>query len=123
MEMVGIYSILNRKSNKRYVGQSVHIATRIHSHFKALSNHHHQNTTLQKDYDNDYRFFTYEILETDVAIDKLSEREAYWSNYYSSFNPALGYNHQGINKKRAYVNKNRIENIKEKQKKPKGIFD
>lgn len=75
--MVGIYSIINLKNNKRYIGQSVNVSTRIKSHFHSLAKRRHPNKRMQKDYIQDYRAFNYEILEYNVPIHLLNVREKY----------------------------------------------
>lgn len=74
MERSGIYCIINRKNNKRYIGQSVHLSTRVSQHFKELKHNVHPNKYLQQEYNEDGAYFSWEILEI-VPHEQLSERE------------------------------------------------
>jgi group I intron endonuclease len=76
MQSIGIYSIINRKNNKRYIGQSVHLGTRMRQHFLELKAKKHPNKILQKAYNRDSEYFNFEVLEL-TTLDKLNEREAY----------------------------------------------
>lgn len=83
--MIGIYSILNLKNNKRYIGSSNNIEKRINCHFSNLLKNKHCNKKLQNSY-NKYgkSFFTYEILEMFEKIDKkqlLEIEQKYINNY------------------------------------------
>ena len=73
----GIYCIINRKDGKRYIGQSVHVGARIKEHFRQLVAGQHPNKRLQAAYKKDAAFFNYEILEVNIPISSLSEREEY----------------------------------------------
>ena len=103
--MVGIYSIINHKNGKRYIGQSVRTSLRIHSHFKSLSNKRHPNKMMQKEYNENARFFNYEILEFNVPLNLLSQREAFWVDYYKTLDSKHGYNRQKISEVRKYTKK------------------
>lgn len=95
MQRSGIYIIINRFNNKVYIGQSVHVATRIKQHFTALRKGRHSNKEMQRDYNTYGRYFDWQLLEI-VAVEHLSEREAYWCEKYHALNPKYGYNHQEI---------------------------
>lgn len=73
----GIYCIINRKDGKRYIGQSVHVSARVKEHFRQLSSGTHPNKRLQAAYKKDFAYFNYEILEINVPILQLSEKEEY----------------------------------------------
>ena len=103
--MVGIYSLINRKNGKRYIGQSVRVSLRIHSHFKSLANKRHPNKMMQKEYNSDSRAFNYEILEFNVPLNMLSQREAFWVEYYKTLDKRYGYNRQKISEVRKYTKK------------------
>lgn len=45
---VGIYEILNTKNNKRYIGSSINIETRLSQHKSSLKHNRHSNTYLQR---------------------------------------------------------------------------
>lgn len=47
----GIYSIMNKISGRRYVGQSKDVEARLREHRSALSSGRHSNSYLQRSYD------------------------------------------------------------------------
>ena len=100
----GIYCIINRKDGKRYIGQSVHVGVRIREHFRQLISGTHPNKRLQAAYKKDAAFFNYEILEINIPITSLSEREDYWVEHYKTLDKKHGYNKQVITD-RLYVKK------------------
>ena len=83
--MIGIYSITCMPTEKRYIGQSVHIGIRKHEHLRELRKNNHFNKALQNAFnlygeDN----FTFEILE-ECSKDLLSEREIFWMNSFGGY--------------------------------------
>lgn len=105
----GIYCITNLKSGKRYVGQSVHISERIKQHMHKLKKGIHGNKRMQADYKVDWKYFRWDVLEI-CSVDKLGEREAYWSKYYNCFDPKHGYNKQAIRINQLYADPNDYHN-------------
>lgn len=101
----GIYCIINRKDGKRYIGQSVHVGSRVKEHFRELADGRHPNKRLQAAYKKDSTYFNYEILEINIPIALLSEREEYWVERYQTLNKKFGYNKQKIVADRMYVKK------------------
>ena len=86
-----IYLATNINSNKKYVGQT----------FTTLSHRKNKHRSSAFNYDSQLKFhqalrkhgwnaFKWEIIETDVELDLLDERETYWVEYHDSFNN--GYN-------------------------------
>lgn len=98
----GIYCITDVKKQRRYVGQSVHVSERMKQHLRKLKKGEHANKRLQADYNEDWRYFRLDLLEI-CPVERLGEREAYWSNYYDVFNPEHGYNKQPIRVDQLYV--------------------
>lgn len=98
----GIYCITNLKNGKRYVGQSVHVSERIKQHMRKLKQGIHGNKAMQRDYKTDWKYFKWEMLEI-CPVERLGEREAYWSDYYHCFDPKHGYNKQEIRVNQLYT--------------------
>jgi group I intron endonuclease len=91
--IIGIYGILNKLNNKIYVGSTNNLARRKREHFNQLKNNNHENRYLQLSY-NKYGKdnFTFVVLEDNVKIEQLTERELYWINLKDSLNRDKGYN-------------------------------
>ena len=90
--MIGIYKITNIVNNKVYVGQSKDIESRWFQHMYALNHNWHDNRHLQNSW-NKYGAdkFTFSVIE-ECELDKLTEREQYWIDYYGGINSANTYN-------------------------------
>ena len=90
--MVGIYKITNTVNDKVYVGQSKDIESRWFQHMYALNHNWHDNRHLQNSW-NKYGAdkFTFSVIE-ECELDKLTEREQYWIDYYGGINSANTYN-------------------------------
>lgn len=86
----GIYCILNKLNQKRYIGQTYSIKNRFYRHKKELRKNAHHNNHLQSAW-NKYgeENFEFSVIEY-CEVDLLNEREAYWINFYDSFKD--GYN-------------------------------
>lgn len=72
----GVYCITNLKSNRKYIGSSFNVHTRLDSHFQALERGRHYISHLQNGY-NKYgkENFTREILEYVPRIDGETNKE------------------------------------------------
>lgn len=79
----GIYSLVNRRTWKRYIGQSIDVQKRKNDHLSALKRGAHPNNHLQRAWDNGDRF-DFEIIEECLPED-LNDREIYWIAVYDSF--------------------------------------
>ena len=90
--MIGIYSITNISNNKKYIGQSVDVKSRIRNHKWALKHNKHQNDHLQKSF-NKYgeNCFVFDVI-CECKEDELDELEKYYISYYDCMNPCKGYN-------------------------------
>lgn len=81
----GIYKITRLKTGEIYIGKSTDIKSRWQQHVKTASNcgtiaHSSLHTIMEQDgIDN----FTFEVIEK-VPKDKLTEREKYWIDFFSS---------------------------------------
>ncbi len=88
---IGIYRIVNKVTQKCYVGQSQNIEYRWKVHIGILSRNGYGNSKLQNAW-NKYGKdnFIFEILE-ECEVAKLDEREIYYIQIYNSYED--GYNH------------------------------
>lgn len=84
MNKIGIYQIVNRVNQKRYIGSSIRLQGRKKRHFSELNCNIHHSQALQRAY-NKYgkENFDFLILEYCEAV-KLLEREQY---YIDTLNP------------------------------------
>lgn len=78
----GIYIILNTKTNKVYIGQTINFRLRWQQHKCNLQNNKHKNRHLQFAW-NKYgeKAFKFQKLEY-CSIDQLDEREQHYLNIY-----------------------------------------
>ena len=88
-----IYCILNTKTNKAYIGQTIReLDARIKSHFKLLKSNKHYNNHLQNSY-NKYgeEAFRYFIL-SEVKSKNLDKEEKRYILLYNTLSDKHGYN-------------------------------
>ena len=91
--MIGIYLIQNNINNKIYVGQSIHIETRVKEHFwkakcvKDVSFNSALHSAIRKYGEEN---FSWRVLE-ECDISELDEKECYYIKQYNSLSPN-GYN-------------------------------
>lgn len=78
MEKVGIYQIVNKVNQKKYIGSSIRLQGRKKRHFSELNCNIHHSQALQRAYNkygkDNFNFFILEYCE----IEKLLEREQYY---------------------------------------------
>ena len=74
----GIYGICNPLGNKIYIGSSVDCGKRIQSHQYKLKQNIHDNSNLQKEYNEDFWFTLFETCEESELLD----RESYYLHKY-----------------------------------------
>ena len=91
-KICGIYSIENKTTHKKYIGQSVNIKNRWRCHKIDLKSNRHDNDYLQKAW-NKYgqENFVFQILE-ECSEEMLNERERYYIDLYKTMNRDYGYN-------------------------------
>lgn len=91
-KLSGIYCIENIQNNKKYVGQSINVESRMKEHKSHLIHNNHTNCYLQKSW-NKYgkKNFKFYVLEF-CSNDELDDREIYYINYYNSVDRKFGYN-------------------------------
>jgi len=99
-KVAGIYSITNKTTGKRYIGQTVYLNGRKGDHLLNLRRNQHDNDYLQKAF-NKYgeEDFIFEVLEVVPKLEDgsdnialLTAREQYWMDYYKSWDRDYGYN-------------------------------
>lgn len=83
-----IYLWVNLTNNKKYVGQTQSFYNRMAQYKCGLFNTHMKHAVDKYGVDN----FDIIILERDIPINKLDEREQYWIDYYRSYLGDNGYN-------------------------------
>lgn len=90
----GIYEILNIKNNKRYIGQSQKVRTRLLKHRRTLIKNKHQNAHLQSAI-NKYGIecFEFNVIEY-CSIDKLDSKEDFYIKKFNSNDREHGYNYR-----------------------------
>ena len=88
-----IYSIVNVKNGKRYIGYTNDLDRRLYDHFKQLDLGIHPNPKMQDEFNKED--FKIEILESfiQVSVQEVAQRERYWIEKYDSFRN--GYNQTG----------------------------
>jgi group I intron endonuclease len=80
--MIGIYSILNTVSGKRYIGQAANLEKRLKDHVWLLERKKHHCIHLQRAFSKDgLAAFTYSIIEECIP-EIITEREQFWMDYY-----------------------------------------
>ena len=94
----GIYEIYNTISGKRYIGQSIHVKTRLLKHINLLNKNKHLNKHLQSSwnyYGKDK--FTFSVLEY-CAIELLDKKEDFYIAKYKANDNQFGFNYRIDNK-------------------------
>jgi group I intron endonuclease len=89
----GIYEIINLVNNKKYIGQSVDVRTRLNQHKSYLKHNRHHNSHLQAAY-NKYGAdnFKFNIIESNLSINSLDSFERYYIKILKTTNSDFGYN-------------------------------
>lgn len=109
----GIYCIISKLNNKKYVGQSINIGRRWGEHLAALKKNKHHSQHLQNHF-NKYGIedLTFEVLEEVVDLNLLTDKEQYYMDLLKpDFNScpiagsSLGYKQPEA--KNYFYNKNR----------------
>lgn len=83
-----IYLWTNLVNGKKYVGQTTCFYRRMKTYRCVYPNAYMEHAVKKYGLDN----FDITILEYDVPLDRLDEREQYWLDYYQSYDMDKGYN-------------------------------
>jgi group I intron endonuclease len=114
-----IYMIVNLMNNKRYIGQSTKLSLRWTKHRYMLNANIHPSKHLQAAW-NKYgeKAFRFEILESNILLENLIEREKFYINLFKSNKREFGYNiriasgsNAGIKYSSEIVEKNRLAHL------------
>lgn len=84
----GIYKYTNLINGKVYIGQSQNLYKRFQDYNKNRFSKHLGRAIKKYGLEN----FNIEILESNIDLDKLNEREQYYMDLYNSYNHNFGYN-------------------------------
>lgn len=91
--MIYIYSILNKITNKSYIGKTINPKYREYKHLQLLRNNKHPNIKLQRSY-NKHGYHAFEffvIFETDDS-DNWGKYESLFIELFNTRNDEFGYN-------------------------------
>ena len=88
-KIMGIYYILNMKTDQMYIGSSVDISSRVKRHVLALTNGKHHSKYLQRAWDKyGQASFDYGIAEMVEERAHLQAREQEWIDHFGTYNVA-----------------------------------
>lgn len=90
---MGIYEILCKGDNKRYIGSSVDLGDRWSLHLNQLLKKKHHSILLQRAWDKyGANLFEWKVLEFIKDKNILINREQYWMDKYKSYDSRYGFN-------------------------------
>lgn len=86
----GIYCFECHVTGSKYIGQSRYLEERRNAHFKYLGRceKHTKLDNFKNKYPN-IEDWSFTIIEDNVPLDKLDEREIYWIKYYDTYKHGL----------------------------------
>lgn len=89
---IGVYEILNKSDNKRYIGSSIVIENRRAQHFAYLRGNYHPNKHLQSAFnrygEENFEFTVLESCDEAVVLD----REKHYMSVFNVLDDNFGYN-------------------------------
>lgn len=92
-DVAGVYILYNSTKSMYYVGQSIHLSSRIYQHFNA-----HGNGDVYADYKYGDKFFVQWKLLSESLFSSLDDMERYYIAKYQAF--SSGYNRTSGNKRK-----------------------
>ncbi|MEO5367385.1 MAG: GIY-YIG nuclease family protein [Magnetococcus sp. WYHC-3] len=88
----GVYSIINLKNSKRYIGSTNDLVERFKRHSSKLRWNKHKNPHLQSAWnkygEDSFSFAVIENVDEDILLDK----EQFWMDHFQSYDRKFGYN-------------------------------
>lgn len=108
----GIYKILNKINGKIYIGSAVNLYKRWIKHKRYAKGNYHHSQAFQRAW-NKYGEANFEFLILEIIEDKtkLAEREQIYLDWFTPYNPNIGYNICKIGK--SHVGLKRSEQARE----------
>lgn len=92
----GIYKIICNSNNRFYIGSSLHIVTRIRTHFNYLKCNKHTNKNLQNSYNkygvNGFRVECIESVDKHLSIENLILLEQKYLDLLTPWKEEIGFN-------------------------------
>lgn len=97
--IIGIYKFTNKVTGKIYIGKTNNVFSRLGQHLV----NNCSNAYLQIDFKNyGLNNFSFEVIEEVTELEKLSEREQYYINYYKNLGYTL-YNSNSFLIEKGYI--------------------
>lgn len=84
-----IYALVNLENQRRYIGRTRDLPSRLEAHQYRLKSHTHPNRHINSD--SGCRF-GFEVLEKDVPFEQRTEKERSYIIQYKTYDPRFGYN-------------------------------
>ncbi len=84
-----VYSLINKRNGKRYIGRTINPKNRIQTHLSSLRSGKHYNKLMQLDAGDG---FLYEILESGISYKDISSKEREYMVKFKTYDSNFGYN-------------------------------
>lgn len=108
-----IYRAYHKETGQSYIGQTENLEKRKENHLSKINDNTLFHQALRQ---YGWDSFEWEILEDNISINKLNEREKYWVEYFNSFecgyNQTKGGDYNSRNFKHSEETKKKLSEIK-----------